>query len=103
MVRSSRGRSYMARRSLLSPALERRPPEGDPEARSTQTESPEPAAKTRPSRVAKLHVGGYFDPNDPILIAFQKLRIDLRRPQQDLLMEAIRDFVAKHQANRAFR
>jgi hypothetical protein len=48
-------------------------------------------------------VGGYFDPNDPTLIAFQKLRIDLRRPQQELLMEAIRDFVAKHQANRAFR
>ena len=34
---------------------------------------------------------------------FQKLGIDLRRPQQDMLLEAIRDFVAKHEAERAFR
>ena len=93
----------MARRSLLSPALEKRSPEKDPEAGPTPTKGQEEAPKTRPSRVAKLHVGGYFDPNDPILIAFQKLRIDLRRPQQELLMEAIRDFVAKHQANQAFQ
>ena len=92
----------MARRSLLSPALEKPPRAAEPEAQPPQME-PQQAANTRPSRVAKLHIGGYFDPNDPTLIAFQKLRIDLRRPQQELLMEAIRDFVAKHQASRAFR
>ena len=92
----------MARRSLLSPALEKRSTDEESNAQPESPEKQEPA-KTRPSRAAKLHVGGYFDPNDPTLIAFQKLRIDLRRPQQDLLMEAIRDFVAKHQANRAFR
>jgi hypothetical protein len=91
----------MARRSLLSPALEKPLRAAEPEA-NPPSEAQEPT-KTRPSRVAKLHIGGYFDPNDPTLIAFQKLRIDLRRPQQELLMEAIRDFVAKHEANRAFR
>jgi hypothetical protein len=57
---------------------------------------------TKPSRRAKLHIGGYYDPNDPTII-FQKLGIDLRRSQQDMLLEAIRDFVAKHVADRAFR
>jgi hypothetical protein len=60
------------------------------------------APPTKPSRRAKLHIGGYYDPNDTTIISFQKLGIDLRRPQQDMLLEAIRDFVAKHQAGRAF-
>jgi hypothetical protein len=47
-------------------------------------------------------VGGYFDPRDPILVAFQKLKVDLRRSQQDMLLEALRDFVAKQEAARAF-
>jgi hypothetical protein len=48
-------------------------------------------------------VGGYFDPGDPILMSFQKLKVDLRRSQQDMLLEALRDFVAKQEAARAFR
>jgi hypothetical protein len=52
--------------------------------------------------MAKLHVGGYFDPLDPIVMAFQKLKVDLRRSQQDMLLEALRDFVAKHEAAHAF-
>lgn len=58
---------------------------------------PSPAGKS------KLHIGGYYDPNDDTIISFQKLGIDRRRPQQDMLLEAIRDFVAKHQAAKAFR
>lgn len=92
----------MARRSILSAV------------REEQTHTPEPAPEaepvpravahtTKPSRVAKLHVGGYFDPDHPAVMAFQKLKIDLRRSQQDMLLEAMEDFVAKHQAAGAFR
>ena len=56
----------------------------------------------KPSRIAKLHVGGYYYPDDPIIVAFQKLGIDLRRSQQDMLLEAVRDFVAKYEATHAF-
>ena len=89
----------MARRSLLSPALEERPAQEPPAAEPQSSVS----RATKPSRRAKLHIGGYYDPNDPTIITFQKLGIDLRRSQQDMLLEAIRDFVAKHEADRAFR
>jgi hypothetical protein len=36
-------------------------------------------------------------------MSFQKLKVDLRRSQQDMLLEALRDFVAKQEAARAFR
>lgn len=91
----------MARRSILTPAREERftPPDG--------TVSPEPGGAqgpvSRPGRAEKLHIGGYFDPADPTIIAFQKLKIDLRCSQQDMLLEALRDFVAKHEAASAFR
>lgn len=91
----------MARRSLLTPALEALPP---PEP--IASELTPIAAKTRatkPSRDAKLHIGGYYDPSDATVIAFQKLRIDLRKPQQEMLLDAIRDYVAKHEAAGAFR
>lgn len=93
----------MARRSILTPALETplplQPTPAAPE--------PEPVAAraraTKPSRQAKLHIGGYYDPTDATVIAFQKLRIDLRKPQQEMLLDAIRDYVAKHEAAGAFR
>ena len=91
----------MAKRSILSAVRDERP---------TETELPPAgenvgahAAATKPSRLAKLHVGGYFDPLDPTVMAFQKLKVDLRRSQQDMLLEALRDFVAKHEAASAFR
>ena len=91
----------MARRSLLSSVLDERPP---PEPASPTAQSPaKSASAAKPSRQSKLHIGGYYDPADDTIISFQKLGIDLRRPQQDMLLEAIRDFVAKHQAARAFR
>jgi hypothetical protein len=93
----------MARRSLLTPALEERGvPQEEPQGASHEPQAFS-ARAAKPSRRDKLHIGGYYDPNDATIIAFQKLSIDLRRSQQDMLLEAIRDFVAKHQAERAFR
>lgn len=94
----------MARRSLLTPAREERPAALEP-ATTAAAEPPRTrgGATTKPSRQAKLHIGGYYDPNDPTIIAFQKLGIDLRTPQQAMLLEAIGDFVAKHTAAKAFR
>lgn len=90
----------MPRRSLLTPARTERPVAPEP----VVADLPARAARTtKPSRQSKLHIGGYYDPSDDTIVSFQKLGIDLRRPQQDMLLEAIRDFVAKHQAAKAFR
>ena len=90
----------MARRSILTPARQELP--NSPES----AVSPEPSGAQSPlprsGRAEKLHIGGYFDPADPTIIAFQKLKIDLRRSQQDMLLEALRDFVARHEASKAF-
>jgi hypothetical protein len=91
----------MARRSILTPAFEERPL--GPEPPVTPVPPDKPAAATKRNRLAKLHIGGYFDPNDPTIIAFQKLRIDLRTSQQEMLLEALRDFVAKHETASAFQ
>lgn len=93
----------MARRSLLTPALEERPAAAATPAPAPMPDSASMKTGTAPSRRSKLHIGGYYEPNDPTIIAFQKLGIDLRRKQQDMLLEAIRDFVAKHEAANAFR
>jgi hypothetical protein len=95
----------MARRSILSSVREEKT--AKPEPVPAQLPTVEPAAvrassAIKPSRIAKLHVGGYYYPDDLTIVAFQKLGIDLRRSQQDMLLEAIRDFVAKHEASRAF-
>jgi hypothetical protein len=92
----------MARRSLLSPARDERPAAAEPVAAAEPLPAKTTGA-TKPSRQSKLHIGGYYDPNDDTIVSFQKLGIDLRRPQQDMLLEAIRDFVSKHQAAKAFR
>ena len=91
----------MVRRSLLTPVREERPE--TPVATAVAEPPVRDMRATKPSRRSKLHIGGYYDPNDDTIISFQKLGIDLRRPQQDMLLEAIRDFVAKHQAAKAFR
>ena len=95
------------RRSILSvvreekalpsaPAEAAMPPPAEPAASR-------PASKVKPSRVAKKHIGGYYPPNDPTIKAFQKLGIDLDKDQQEMLFEAISDFVAKHHAANAFK
>jgi hypothetical protein len=92
----------MPRRSILTPVREERPapePMIAPEGEGTSKRAP----TVKPSRRAKLHIGGYYAPEEPTIIAFQKLGIDLRKTQQDMLLEALRDFVAKHEADSAFR
>ena len=92
----------MARRSILTPARAMRTTTVEPDLVALET--PQRVGQgTRVSRLSKLHIGGYFDPRDPTVIAFQKLRIDLRKSQQEMLFEALRDFVAKYQAQSAFR
>ena len=92
----------MARRSILSSVRDQQPPGAEPTEASPET-APRQASSAKHSRAAKLHLGGYFDPDDQTVVAFQKLKVDLRKSQQDMLLEALRDFVAKHEADRAFR
>jgi hypothetical protein len=92
----------MARRSILTAVREERTVPAEPAAAAPEP-AREPASKVKPSRRAKLHIGGYYSPNEPAIIAFQKLGIDLRKTQQEMLLEAVRDFVAKHQAASAFQ
>ncbi len=92
----------MARKSLLTAARDERLAEPTPAA-AAEAPKAKTATATKPSRQSKLHIGGYYDPKDETIVSFQKLGIDLRRPQQDMLLEAIQDFVAKHQAAKAFR
>ena len=95
----------MAKRSILSAIREEKPalvePAPPPVVEAATAPLPQ-ASKVKPSRRAKKHIGGYYPANDPTIIAFQKLGIDLDTNQQDMLFEAIRDFVAKHQAASAF-
>lgn len=94
----------MARRSILTPVLaERAAPEPEPAPPPAPGKIGATAPSTKPSRQRKIHLGGYYDPNDPTVIAFQKLKIDLRRSQEAMILDAITDYVAKHQAARAFQ
>jgi hypothetical protein len=92
----------MPRRSILTSVRNEKPPAPEPVAPASDDIASKTAAH-KPSRRNKLHIGGYFDPDDPNVIAFQKLRVDLRKSQQEMLMEALRDFVAKNEAASAFR
>ena len=92
----------MVRRSILSSFRDKQPA-GAEEAQSSPGAVNILLVPVKPSRHAKLHIGGYFDPDEPIIVAFQKLKVDLRKSQQEMLLEALRDFVAKQQAERAFR
>jgi hypothetical protein len=93
----------MARRSILTPVREEKAVQPEPGPVPPQEPAPRRASTIKPSRIAKLHVGGYYNPDDTGIVAFQKLGIDLRRSQQDMLLEAIRDFVAKYEASMAFK
>jgi hypothetical protein len=94
------------RRSILSVVREEKTPAQPPAVEEPVAPpaeaAPKPASKVKPSRLAKKHIGGYYPPNDPTIKAFQKLGIDLDKDQQQMLFEAISDFVAKHQAASAF-
>ena len=93
----------MSRRSILSTVREEQPPKTEAAEAETPLQAvPELTSKVKPSRRNKLHIGGYYEPDEPTIIAFQKLGIDLRKTQQEMLLEAVRDYVAKHQAAIAF-
>lgn len=92
----------MAKRSILSSVREEQPGSSAQVAVMPEP-APNAAATVKPSRRNKLHIGGYYDPEETAIIAFQKLGIDLRKTQQEMLLEAVRDFVAKHEAASAFR
>lgn len=96
------GRRSMARRSILSSIREEQPVDAETIA-PVQEPIVESASKVKPSRRNKLHIGGYYEPGEPIIIAFQKLGIDLRMTQQEMLLEAVADFVSKHHAANAFQ
>ncbi len=95
----------MARRSsLLAPQpVSQEAPSALEEVAKPRTGSRAQATSTKPSRMAKIHIGAYFDPAEQTIMAFQKLKVDLRRSQQDMLAEAIADFVSKQEAARAFK
>ncbi len=92
----------MARRSILSSIREQQPANAEP-VELMQEPSAQPVTRVKPSRRNKLHIGGYYEPGEPIIVAFQKLGIDLRMTQQEMLLEAVADFVSKHQAATAFQ
>src|SRR3546814_6437319 len=93
----------MARKSLLSAAIER------PQAEANENTIPQPVADAvraeakRPnSNAGKYHLGGYFDQDDPTAEAFRVLAAKTRRKQQDLLGEAISALVAQYDARPKF-
>jgi hypothetical protein len=92
----------MARRSILSPIREEQAAKPAPEVKPMPEPRSRPVSTVKPSRQDKIHVGGYYNPHDTSIIAFQKLGIDLRKTQQEMLFEAMRDYVAKHEASKAF-
>src|SRR3546814_19917798 len=84
-----KGRLHMARKSLLSAAIER------PQAEANENPIPQPVADAvraeakRPnSNAGKYHLGGYFDQDDPTAEAFRVLAATTRRKKHDLLGEA---------------
>ena len=63
----------MVRRSILSSFREKQLA-GAEEAQSSPGAVNELTKPVKPSRQAKLHIGGYFDPDDRTIVAFQKVK-----------------------------
>ena len=73
------------RRSILSAVREEKTTISEPAAVPPLPAAEPIARKVKPSRIGKKHIGGYYDPKDPAVIAFQKLGIDLDKDQQEML------------------
>ena len=93
----------MARKSSLSLAITPQHPETE------LTETPAFAAssaltptKRQSSNKGKYHLGGYYDHDVPEVEAFRILSAKHRRSQQELLLEAVRDLVAKYETQAKF-
>ena len=77
----------MGRRSLLGPALEERKPKLAPKAEPAEAPAVTGSGSIiKPSRRAKLHIGGYYEPSDPTIISFQELGIEIARPAQSTVV-----------------
>jgi hypothetical protein len=61
-----------------------------------------PAPKRRQANAGRSHIGGYFDPTDPIAEEFRILAVRSRRTQQDLLAEALELIVEKYRTQERF-
>ena len=72
-----------------------------PAAAQAIPDAPSTPAAKKP-REQTIHIGGYFPINDQLVIQFQKLKFDLRKSQQQMLHEALTDYVHKHRAKAAF-
>lgn len=94
----------MARKTPLSLALTSKQ-DSVPEASTPQAMAPV-SDLTAPKRVnsnkGKYHLGGYYDFDLPEIEAFRILAARTRRSQQDLLLEALRDLLQKHEAESKF-
>lgn len=65
-------------------------------------ERPAPLAERPKQNAGRYHLGGYVDPSDPLVTEFRILAVREGRSQIDMLMEAVRDLLAKHAASKAF-
>jgi hypothetical protein len=84
----------MARRSLLIA-------EEEPEVVAPVTEPVRPIEPRK--RSSRIHIGAYYPRGDQTIIAFQQLAFEIEKTQQEMLYEAIGDYLAKVKAGRAFR
>jgi hypothetical protein len=79
-------------------------PDSAPQTAELEASRSEPSAapKRRKASAERSHIGGYFDPNDPITEEFRILAVRSRRTQQDLLAEAIALVVEKYRTQERF-
>lgn len=84
----------MARGKGLSVARERLeterdlPVTGEPAQATAMPDNVPKTARLRPN-AGKMHIGGYYDPDDKVIDAFRRLAFETRRSQQELLREAM--------------
>lgn len=93
----------MARKSSLSLAISPQPTDMAP-AETSAYAAPAALApvKRQSSNKGKYHLGGYYDHDVPEVEAFRILSAKHRRSQQELLLEAVRDLVAKYETQAKF-
>lgn len=83
----------MARHSLLTE---------EPETEIATPQAP-PVVRVPRKAASHIHIGGYYSPADASIVAFRQLAVELRKTKQEMLHEAITDYLAKAQAMKAFR
>lgn len=92
----------MARKTPLSLALTPKQERASEGPAMISAEENAPVPKRINSNKGKYHLGGYYDHDVPEIEAFRILATRTRRSQQELLLEAVRDLVQKHEADAKF-